>query len=281
MPIELLQTGLLQGLILSIVALGVFIPFRLLNFPDLTAEGSYPVGGAICSSLLVAGISPAVAVLVACISAGFLGICTGMVHFYFHVDSILAGIILSTMTYSVNLRWMGKPNIALFSQSTFFSSFSENEWMKIGFIASIVAGIVLLLSFFLRTEKGLRFRAVGLNPSFAERQGISLKLHILVGLFVGNALCGLAGSLMVQVQGYADINMGVGIVIHALAGVMIGERFLKVNAVLYQPFLPVLGAALYQQIQGLALALGLAPSDLKLLTGGIVLGVLKMHPKPL
>ncbi len=271
MFIDLFPTSLLQGLILGVIALGVMIPFKLLNLPDLTAEGAYPLGGAVCASLLLINANPVTATLLASLAGGIMGMGTAWVHLRFKVNSLLAGIILSTMIYSINLRLLGKPNVALFEQSTLFSSFSSFLSLKIVFLLIINAGILLGLLLFLRTEKGLRFRAVGLNPGFAQKQGIPLASYVTLGLFAGSALTSCAGSLMVQMQEYADIGMGVGIVIHALAALMIGESLIGANTTFKQIMAPFIGALIYQQIQGLALSLGFAPSDLKLLTGAIVL----------
>ena len=269
--IDIIPVGLLQGLLLSIVAIGVMIPFRLLNFPDLTAEGSYPLGGVLTASLILADVNPFVATILGCCAGGMMGLCTAFVHIRFKINTLLAGIILSIMIYSVNLRIMGKPNLALFEEFTLFSNMSESLFLKIGLLL-IFNGILLSLMYgFLMTEKGLRLRAVGLNGEFSERNGIKTSLYIFLGLFFGNALCALAGSLMVQNQNYADIGMGIGIVIHALAALLIGESVLGTHTLRRQLFAPLIGAIIYQQIQGLALSLGLSPSDLKFVTGGIVL----------
>ena len=275
--IEIAPGGLLQGLILSLLVTGVMIPFRLLNFPDLTAEGSYPLGGALCASLIVAGVHPGLALGIACMCSGILGTGTAFIHIKYKVNTLLAGIILSTMLYSVNLRAMGKPNIALFELPNLFSDLSSGITSQI--ITLLIINLIILgaLYLFLNTEKGLRFRAVGLNPDFAEKQGVNLNKNVVTGLFVGNALGGLAGALLVQIQGYADIGIGVGIVIHALAAMMIGEKLVGTGTILRLVIAPFIGSILYQQVQGIALAAGLAPSDLKLLTGTIVLGIIALR----
>ena len=274
---ELILTGILQGLILALVAYGIMIPFRLLNFPDLTSEGAYPLGGAVCASMLALHINPILAILVAVIASGLVGIGTALIHLRFKVNSLLAGIILSTMLYSVNLRIMGKPNIALFDQEILFSSSSNS--VKILILLLIILVVVIPLALFLRTEKCLRFRAVGLNPDFAKRQTISVTSYTILGLFIANCYTGLAGSLIVQLQSYMDIGMGVGIVIHALAALMICESIIGDHSLNRQLLAPLIGALVYQQIQGLALTLGLAPSDLKFLTGFIVLSVIAIRKK--
>ena len=273
MFIELIPIGLQQGLLLAIVAVGVMVPFRLLNFSDLTAEGSYPFGGITCAVLIAAGCNPIIAVFIASVLAGLMGMGTAILHLRFKVNTLLAGIILSTMIYSINLRLMGKPNIALFNFHTLFS-ITEQLSLKLIILIIINILIVIPLFSFLITEKGLSLRAVGLNSLFAERQAINIKNYTLLGLFIGNMLCGLSGGLMVQIQGYADIAMGIGIVIHALAALMIGENIIGNKTLLRQIIAPIIGAIIYQQIQGLALSLGCSPSDLKLVSGAIVLSMM-------
>lgn len=272
MSIELFLAGILQGLILSLVAYGVMIPFRLLNFPDLSAEGAYPLGGAICATLILLHCSPSLAILFGSLAAGVLGLGTAWVHLRLKVNTLLAGIILSTMIYSVNLRIMGKPNLALFNSPSLFST--PIEELKIAFLFLLIGLLVLPLALFLQTETGLRLRAIGLNPDFCKPHSISISTYTLLGLFLANAYNGLAGGLMVQLQSYMDIGMGVGIVIHALAALMIGESLVGTHTLHRQLLAPLVGALIYQQIQGFALLLGLAPSDLKFLTGGIVLIVI-------
>ena len=274
---ELILTGLLQGLLLSLVAYGVMIPFRLLNFPDLTSEASYPMGGAICSSLIILGMDAIFSVFISTIFAGIIGICTAFIHLRFKVNSLLAGIILSTMVYSINLRIMGKPNLALFDKPVLFSDISIN--FKILTLLIIIVILAIMFILFLYSEKGLRLRAVGLNKSFANKKSISIANYTILGLFIANCYNGLAGSIMVQLQSYMDIGMGVGIVIHGLAALMLGETITGNSNLKSQLVAPLVGALVYQQIQGLALFIGLAPSDLKFLTGFIVLSVIAIPKK--
>ncbi len=273
MFIDLIPVGLMQGLLLAIVAIGIMIPFKLLNFSDLTAEGSYPLGGIICAVLITAGCNSLIATIVACFAAGLMGIGTAVLHLRFKINTLLAGIILSTMIYSVNLRLMGRPNIALFNFNTLFT-IADSVSLKLIMLLIINIIIIIPLFIFLITEKGLSLRAVGLNSLFAERQAINIKHYTILGLFIGNMLCGLAGSLMVQSQRYADLGMGIGIVIHALAALMIGESLINNKTLLRQIMAPIIGAIIYQQIQGLALSLGCSPSDLKFVSGAIVLGMM-------
>jgi len=279
MTVELILIGLLQGLVLAFVAYGVMIPFRLLDFPDLTAEGAYPFGGAIAASLIVLGFNPIIALVAAAIGGGLAGMATAYINLKFRVNSLLAGIIVSTMLYSINLRFMGKPNVALFNQKILF--LGDNIFVKILLMFGILAILIIPLFLFLRTNWGLCLRAVGFNSEFAKRHGISITKWTIFGLFLANAYTGLAGGLMIQVQSYADVGMGIGIVIHALAALMIGESIVGTSTLRHQLLAPLVGALIYQQIQGAALSLGLAPSDFKLLTGGIVLIVIAIGRKRL
>lgn len=271
---ELFFAGLLQGLILAFVALGAMIPFRLLNLADLTPEGSYPLGGALSACLLIYGLHPVLATSLAFLVGGLIGLATSLIYLRLKVNTLLAGIILSAMLYSVDLRLMGKPNVALFDQANVFAYFGDQQISKICFLLCLNGIVLLILYAFLKSEKGLRLRAAGLNTSFAQKQGINVSAYVCLGLFLGNAFASLAGSLMVQNQRYADVGIGVGIVIHALAAIMIGESFVDAKGIKGIILAPLVGALVYQQIQGLAMSLGLAPSDLKLVTGLIVLSAL-------
>ncbi|MDR1560824.1 MAG: hypothetical protein LBS23_00510 [Holosporaceae bacterium] len=270
MSIDLIVNGLQQGFILAIIAYGIMIPFRFLDFADLTADGAYPLGGAVCAVCMLTGMHhiTVVAIPASMVGAGIMGICTALIHLKLRVNSMLAGIILSTMAYSVNLRVMGKPNIALFDCGGLFQ---ESIGHNILIIAAILAVCVIPFAVFLRTDFGLRFRAVGMNPNLAKQQKISIEKYTIFGLFVSGTMFGLAGSLIVQLQNYMDVGIGVGILIHGLASLMIGEVMVG-NATLSQQLVaPLLGALVYQQAQGIALSFGLAPSDLKFFTGSVVL----------
>lgn len=271
MSTELILNGLQKSLILAIIAYGIMIPFRFLDFSDMTAEGAYPLGGAICAVCVSSGIPIFPAILLSIIFTGIMGACTAIIYLKLKMNSMLAGIILSAMAYSINLRIMGKPNIALFE---FAGLFNENISQNILIMLGILAICIIPFAIFLATDFGLRFRAVGLNPSFAKAQKISIKKYTILGLTIAGIMYGLAGSLIVQIQNYMDISIGVGILIHGLASLMIGEVILGTNSLGRQLLAPILGAVIYQQIQGLALSFGLAPSDLKFFTGAIVLIVI-------
>jgi putative ABC transport system permease protein len=275
MTLELILNGLSQGLILSIVTYAIMFPFRFLDFTDLSSEGTYPLGGAIfASSLALLNLPIGLALTLGVIGACSVGLCTALISLKLKVNSMLSGIILSTMAYSVNLRIMGKPNIALFGHNGLFNL---NIYINILILLIILLFIIIFLSVFLRTDFRLRFRAIGLNPRFAKKQQISITKNTILGLLLAGGLSGLAGGLMVLIQSYMDIGMGVGILIHALASLMIGEAIIGNHTLNRQLLAPLLGTLVYQQFQGIALSIGLSPTDLKFFTGSIVLSVVTLQ----
>jgi len=272
---ELVPVTLAQSLIYAFVAFGVMLPFRLLSFPDLTSEGSFPIGGCICGTLIAAGVSPPLAMLAGAAGGFLCGTATAIVSLKFRISSLLAGIIIVTMVYSINLRIMGKSNVALFQYDNLFDlvwpGMNSTLWQKILFLG---AGVIILLGAalaFLRTEKGIAFRAVGANLDMAEAQGIHSWWHIVLGFGAAGALCAFAGALVVQSQGFADVNIGFGVLINGLAAVIIGELVTGRDSIWRQLLAPIVGAVIYFQIISICLALGLAPTDLKFATGALVL----------
>lgn len=269
-----------QSLIYAFVALGIMLPFRILGFPDLTSEGAFPLGGCVCGALIAAGYDPVAAMSVA-VLAGFLAGCsTALIHLRFGINTLLAGILVMTMLYSVNLRVMGRSNIALFSFDNVFTQIHPELMLNLGwkilFIGSIVLLLCCLLYLFFITEKGIAVRAVGANPEMAEAQGISIWAATIGGVGLASAFSALGGSLLIQSQGYADVGMGFGVLINGLAALIIGEALLGRGSVLKQLLAPVLGALVYYQLVSLILAFGLPPSDLKFATGAFVLIMLAM-----
>lgn len=278
--VALIPVTLAQSLILSFVVLGIMIPFRMLSFPDLTSEGAFPLGGCVCGVLLAAGASPLVGIAVALLAGFLAGCCTAFIHLRFRIHSLLAGILIMTMLYSVNLRIMGRSNLSVFGYPTVF------DWvpgMQPGFPPSkiVVAGLIsllvlALLYFFFKTEKGTAVRAVGSNPDMAEAQGINVWAATIGGIGLAGAFSAGSGALMVQSQGFADVNMGLGILINGLAALMIGEAITGKQTVLRQLAAPFVGAIVYYQLVSLCLAAGMPPPDLKLATGLFVLTMLAL-----
>ncbi|MCG6203756.1 ABC transporter permease [Rhodopseudomonas sp. HC1] len=273
--LNLVPVTLVQSLVYGIVALAVMIPFRTLSLPDLTVEGSFPLGGCIAATLVTAGLDPWTGTAVA-ICAGLLaGIATGVIHLYLKVPSLLAGILVATMIWSVNLRVMGMPNRPVLPEMTLFDWISPRILLSNGtqvalFFALIVVLLITLIVFY-RTEIGLSLRCVGANARLAPAIGINSRLYILLGFGLANAFGALAGALVVQQQGYADVTMGFGILVNALAALIIGEAITGRSSIERQVAAPIVGSLIYYQLVSLGLATGLHPSDLKFLTGAFVL----------
>jgi len=275
MNFEMIGVGLLQGLIMGLVAFAVMIPFRVLQSPDVTVEGAYSLGAVMAAALYLKGWSSLEVLCFALLGGGCVGIVTSVIHVRLRVNLLLAGIMVSSMLYSVSMRVIGKPSAALFDAVLFLGGCTMVQRMCwLGLIAGLVC---LSFWFFLLTEVGLRLRAVGLNPLYARSNGISIAFYTGLGLFFAGVLGGLAGALMVSMQRYVDVTMGVGIVIHGMAALMMGEVLMGKKTILMQLCAPFIGALVYQQIQGFSFMCGLAPSDLKFFTGLLVLAVLAMQ----
>ncbi|MGE0802569.1 MAG: ABC transporter permease [Lautropia sp.] len=272
---NLIPVTLVQGLVYSFIALGVMIPFRLLSFPDLSSEGSFPLGGCLCAVLLLAGVHPVPATLAAIAGGLAAGATTAYIHLRFRINTLLAGILVMTILFSVNLRVLGKANVALLSNETLLSIVSPALVTSIvgqaAVFAALVVAVLAALGWFLRTETGLSLRAVGVNPALAPSLRIDPWRFTLFGLALANGCSALAGAIVVQTQGFADVQMGFGVLITGLAAVIIGETLIRRDTVTRQIAAPVLGSVVYYQLVSLGLALGLKPADLKLATGVFVL----------
>ncbi|MAZ32236.1 MAG: ABC transporter permease [Thalassospira sp.] len=278
--VALVPVTLAQSLILAFVVMGIMIPFRTLHFPDLTSEGAYPLGGCVAGVLIAAGINPALAIIAALLCGFAAGCCTALIHLRFRIHTLLAGILMMTMLYSINLRIMGKSNLSIFGTG---SVFDWAPFVTPGFPAAkiIIAGIIgaavfVALNWFFKTEKGTAMRAVGANPAMAEAQGISVWVSTIGGVGLASAFSATSGALMVQSQGFADVNMGLGILINGLAALMIGEAIVGKHSVFRQLLAPFVGAIIYYQLVSLCLAAGMPPPDLKLATGLFVLAMLAL-----
>lgn len=265
------------GLIFGLVALGVFLSFRVINFPDLTVDGSFPLGGAVAATLIVAGWNPFAATAAAIVAGALAGAITAWLNVHLRIMQLLASILVMIALYSVNLRVMGKPNVALINDPTVFSLVAidgiPEYWLKPLVLLVIVIAAKLLLDLFFASEAGLAMRATGGNPRMARAQGISTDRQTLAGLALSNALVALAGALFVQTQGGADISMGVGTIVIGLAAVIIGETLLPARSLVVTTLACVLGAVLYRFFIATALNtdfIGLKAQDLNLVTAVLV-----------
>lgn len=273
--IALVPISLVQSLIYAFVALGIMLPFRILSFPDLTAEGSFPLGACLCAACLVAGLDAVSATGVAVLGGMLAGCATAYIHMKVRINTLLCGILVLTMLYSINIRIMGLPNIPLFAQQTVFDlvlgPLKRDVVAQMAFFGGLVAITTALLYWFLGTQIGAAMRAVGASPAMARAQGIDVGLYTIAGLGIANGLVALAGALLAQSQGFADVNLGFGVLINGLAAVILGETIVGTSTIMRQLLAPVAGSILYYQVISFALALGLKPSDLKFVTGLFVL----------
>jgi putative tryptophan/tyrosine transport system permease protein len=278
--VALIPITLAQSLILSFVVVGIMLPFRIMSFPDLTSEGAYPFGGCVCAFLVAAGVHPVIAVAVAMVCGFAAGCSTALIHLRFGINTLLAGILMLTMLYSINLRVMGRSNISILGQATLFDlvhpKYGNAPFLKILLAGALAAVVLILLHLFFRTEKGISMRAVGANTEMAEAQGISVWQATILGVGAASAFSALGGALMVQSQAFADVNMGFGILINGLASLIIGEAVVGRKTVLRQLAAPFVGAIVYYQLVSVCLAAGMPPPDLKLATGGFVLIMLAL-----
>ena len=287
----ILTSALEQGLLYSFMVLGVFLTFRVLDFPDLTVDGSLPLGAAVTAALVTNGQSPFVAI-VAGVGAGLCaGVVTGLLHLVLksgesdatnYGPKLLAGILTMTALYTVNLRVMGRSNIPLlgvdvvFDKIGDFLSMSLTSWNLILLLFAIMLVVKYVLDWFLHTEFGLCLRATGDNEQMIRALGTNTDVTRVVGLGLANALVALSGSLVAQQQGFSDVGMGIGTIVAGLAGVIIGEVLFGVRSISWVLFSVVGGSIVYRLLIAVSLRFGIAPTDLKLLTALLVVVALSV-----
>ncbi len=268
-----------SGLIYGLVALGVLISFRTLDFPDLTADGSFPLGGAVAGISIVAGINPWLACAFGMLAGSVAGIVTAWLHVKLGILQLLASILVMVALYSVNLRIMGAPNLPLLGETTVFSSLvsdGNGYWMRCLIIGVVILLAKLFLDWFYNTETGLSMRATGSNLRMAQAQGINTSWMTIIGMAISNGLIALAGALFVQTQGGADISIGIGTIVIGLAAVIIGETIIPAKRIWLITFAVIVGAVLYKLFIQVALSsdtlrsIGFGPQDLNLITALLV-----------
>jgi putative ABC transport system permease protein len=286
-----IQSALEQGLIYCFMVLGVFITFRVLDFPDLTVDGSLPLGAAVTGALIVGGHSP----LLATVSGVAAGLCAGVVTGFLHLllksgdsDSanygpkLLAGILTMTGLYTVNLRIMGRSNIPLLGVQVIFDkvgalfSLTMVGWNLVLVLAALAIIVKYVLDWLLHTEFGLTLQATGDNEQMIRAMGTNTNFTRIVGLAVANGLVALTGSLVAQQQGFADVGMGIGTIVAGLAGVIMGEVIFGVRSISWVLFSVIGGSIVYRLLIAISLRLGIAPTDLKLLTAVLVVVALSI-----
>lgn len=268
-----------SGLIYALVALGVYISFRVLDFPDLTADGSFPLGGAVAGVAIIADVNPWLACIFGMLAGGVAGLVTAWLHVKLGILQLLSSILVMVALYAVNLRIMQAPNLPLLGEPTIFGELvtdSNGYWMRCVVIGGVVIAAKFFLDWFFSTEMGLAMRATGSNLRMSQAQGIATSRSILLGMAISNGLIALAGAIFVQTQGGADISIGVGTIVIGLAAVIIGETIMPAKKMLWITLSAIIGAILYKFFIQIALsndtlrAIGFGPQDVNLVTALLV-----------
>ncbi|MFA7565394.1 MAG: ABC transporter permease [Alkalispirochaeta sp.] len=282
----MVEAILVEGLLYGIMALGVFITFRILDFPDLSVDGTFPLGAVIMAVSIVNGVPLALALLLAFAGGTAAGAVTATIHNKLGVPNLLAGILTMTMLWSVNIRILGnRANLSLLRNETILSAVTERlemvmprQWAVFLFFVAVGLGVKFLLDLFFHTDMGLTLGAMGDNQQMVVSQGVNPEWMKVIGVGLSNGLVAVSGAFAAQFQGFADVNMGQGIVVSGLASVMIGEFLLRSNKIGVLTFRVLLGSIVYRGIMYLGRYYGyhinLTPNDLRLLTGLLIVGSL-------
>lgn len=282
------------GLILSLLALGVFVSFRIFEMPDITTDGSITLGASVAAILLIKGVDPFTATAAGALAGALSGAITGILHTRFKINALLAGILVMTALYSVNLHVMGRSNVPLMQARTLashaedfgeslFGTKTVNVWgwlvgsadlavLLLALLAAVAMGSVLYL--FFRTHLGTAMRATGDNPQMIRALGANVERNIVFGLALSNGLVALSGALLAQYQGFADAQMGIGMIVWGLASVIIGEALTGTRGLGLTLVGAIMGSVLFRLLVAIALRWGLNPNDLKLITAGFVFAAL-------
>lgn len=281
MSMGLVLSTLWQGLLWGILALGVYLTYRVLDVADLTVEGSYPLGAAVGVSYIAGGGSPIVAVVIAFLAGSVAGIVTGLLHTKLKIPALLAGILTMIGLYSINIRIMGdKSNVSILRMDTIYTYFGnlglgKNESILACGVLFVVA-IIAFLYWFFGTEIGAAIRATGCNKQMIRAQGIDTDVTTILGLLISNGMVAMAGALIGQSQGFADVGMGTGTIVIGLASVIIGEVLFGTRNFMNWLLAVVGGSIVYRIVIAVVLKLGMNQNDMKLLTATIVVVALAM-----
>ncbi|HEK9981379.1 TPA: ABC transporter permease [Streptococcus equi subsp. zooepidemicus] len=280
---SLILSSLSQGLLWSIMAIGVYLTFRILDIADLTAEGSYPLGAAICATGIVSGVSPLLATFLAFIGGLLAGLVSGLVHTKLKIPALLTGIITLTGLYSVNLKVLGRANVALLRQRTLVTQLYDLGFTKLaavlimGFV--FVTIVILLLALLMKTQLGLALRSTGDNNPMSEANGIKTDQMKIMGYMLSNGLIALCGALLCQNNGYADLNAGVGTIVIGLASIIIAEVMIRQLSIGWRLASIVLGSIVYRLIILAILAIPGMDADLVKLFSAVLLAAVLFVPE--
>ena len=282
----MIQGILIEGLIFGIMVLGVFMTFRVLNFCDMTVDGSFPLGACVLAACLTHGISPALALMIVFVAGLLAGLCTTVIYTKLRIPDLLAGILMMTMLYSVNLRVMSnQANVSFLKIPTIFSSIKQfmkvtfpaitPDWGIVAFLVIFVGILLIILNLFFSTDFGLTMGALGSNPQMVISQGVDPRIVRGVGICFGDGLAALSGALFAMYSGFADVGSGSGVVVSGLASLMLGEFVIHSNKIGWQTFRVILGSIIYRALMFIARRygynIGMNANDLKLVTGLMII----------
>ncbi|MCH8559965.1 ABC transporter permease [Nesterenkonia sp. LB17] len=265
------------GLIYAIMALGVYLTFRILNFPDLTVDGSFTSGAATAAILITNEVDPFLATAAAFVVGSLAGMITGLLHTKGNINGLLAGILTMIGLYSINLRIMDGANVPLLGQDTVISmmrGFTGVGWTSVAVLAAVALIFKLIMDWYLQTDNGLALRATGDNEQMISSFAVSTDRQKIIGLMLSNGLVGIAGAVVAQHQGFADIGMGIGLILVGLASVIVGQAIFGSRSVIQATLAVILGAVVYRLAIQLALNVGLNPNDMKLMSAVLVVAAL-------
>ncbi len=257
---------LVQSLILAIMVLGVYISYKILDFPDLSADGSFTLGAAVTVVMLKRGTSPITAILFALLAGLIAGLLTGVLNVKLKISNLLSGILVMGILYSLNLRIMGKANVPIFGKENIFNNINP---LIIALVFVIV--VKVFIDLFLKTGLGYTLKGVGDNPQMIKSLGIEIGRIKILGLMLSNGLIALSGSMMAQYQGFSDVSMGIGTLVLGIASIIIGTSIIKKKSFIKESTTVIIGTIIYQITIYFAMNIGLTPVDLKLITSLVII----------
>lgn len=262
-----------QGFIFAIMALGVYITYKVLNFPDMSVDGTFPLGASVTAIMLVRGADPLFACVISIVAGMAAGLATGILHVKFRITNLLSGILVMLGLYSINLRIMGKSNTPLFTEKTIFSA----NVPSIVIIIGLALLVKVLLDIMFRTKFGFILKATGDNPNMVTTLGVDIGIIKIIGIMIANGIVALSGSIMAQYQRFSDVGMGTGVMVMGLASIIMGESVLKALPIRFGTSCALLGSLFYKGSIAAALKAGLPATDLRLVTSVIVITALVIY----
>lgn len=263
---EIAEGILVQSLILAIMVLGVYISYKILDFPDLSADGSFTLGAAVTVVMLKKGASPIIAILYALLAGLIAGLLTGVLNVKLKISNLLSGILVMGILYSLNLRIMGKANVPIFGKENIFNNINP---LIIALVFVII--VKVFIDLFLKTGLGYTLKGVGDNPQMIKSLGIEIGRIKILGLMLSNGLIALSGSMMAQYQGFSDVSMGIGTLVLGIASIIIGTSIIKKKSFIKESTTVIIGTIIYQITIYFAMNIGLTPVDLKMITSLVII----------